>query len=85
MVSATGSVGMSGASRVYRLKGASKAVAANVKTTLRLKLSKKSLKAVKRALKKHKRLKWSGRGLMPIWMREEMKGTKLTKDDFLIK
>jgi DNA-binding protein H-NS len=35
--------------------------------------------------KKHKRLKWSGRGLMPIWMREEMKGTKLTKDDFLIK
>jgi DNA-binding protein H-NS len=35
--------------------------------------------------KKHKRLKWSGRGLMPIWMREEMKGTKLSKDDFLIK
>ena len=23
---------------------------------------------------KHKRLKWSGRGLMPVWMREEMKG-----------
>ncbi len=35
--------------------------------------------------KKHKRLKWSGRGLMPVWMREEMKGTTLTKDDFLIK
>ena len=35
--------------------------------------------------KKHKRLKWSGRGLMPIWMRDEMKGTKLTKDDFLIR
>jgi len=35
--------------------------------------------------KKHKRLKWSGRGLMPVWMREEIKGTKLTKDDFLIK
>ena len=35
--------------------------------------------------KKHKRLKWSGRGLMPIWMREEMKGTKLTKEDFLIR
>jgi DNA-binding protein H-NS len=30
-------------------------------------------------------LKWSGRGMLPIWMREEMKGTKLTKDDFLIK
>jgi DNA-binding protein H-NS len=35
--------------------------------------------------KKHKRMKWSGRGLMPVWMREEMKGTKLTKEDFLIK
>lgn len=35
--------------------------------------------------KKDKSLKWSGRGMLPIWMREEMKGTKLTKDDFLIK
>jgi DNA-binding protein H-NS len=35
--------------------------------------------------KKHKRLKWSGRGLMPRWMVEEMKGTRLTKEDFLIK
>ncbi|MEJ0074511.1 MAG: H-NS family nucleoid-associated regulatory protein [Alphaproteobacteria bacterium] len=35
--------------------------------------------------KKQRGLKWSGRGLMPVWMREEMKGTKLTKDDFLIR
>jgi len=35
--------------------------------------------------KTHKRLKWSGRGMLPIWMREEMKGTKLTKEDFAIK
>ena len=28
---------------------------------------------------------WSGRGMTPVWMREEMKGTKLKKDDFLIK
>jgi DNA-binding protein H-NS len=35
--------------------------------------------------KKDKSLKWTGRGLMPRWMREEMKGTKLTKDSFLIK
>ena len=35
--------------------------------------------------KKHKRLKWSGRGMLPVWMREEMKGTKLTKEDFAIK
>jgi DNA-binding protein H-NS len=27
---------------------------------------------------------WSGRGMTPVWMREEMKGTKLKKDDFLI-
>ena len=35
--------------------------------------------------KKNRSLKWSGRGMTPIWMREEMKGTKLTKEDFLIK
>jgi DNA-binding protein H-NS len=35
--------------------------------------------------KKDKRLKWTGRGMLPVWMREEMKGTKLTKADFLIK
>jgi DNA-binding protein H-NS len=35
--------------------------------------------------KKNKSLKWSGRGMTPIWMREEMKGSKLKKEDFLIK
>jgi len=35
--------------------------------------------------KKKPTLKWSGRGMTPVWMREEMKGTKLTKDSFLIK
>ena len=35
--------------------------------------------------KKNKSVKWSGRGVTPVWMREEMKGTKLKKDDFLIK
>jgi len=35
--------------------------------------------------KKNKSIKWSGRGMLPIWMREEMKGTKLTKEDFAIK
>ena len=35
--------------------------------------------------KKNKSLKWTGRGMPPTWMREEMKDTKLTKDDFLIK
>ena len=34
--------------------------------------------------KNDKSLKWTGRGLTPRWMREEMKGTKLTKENFLI-
>jgi DNA-binding protein H-NS len=35
--------------------------------------------------KKDPKTKWSGRGMTPIWMREEMKGTKLKKEDFAIK
>ena len=35
--------------------------------------------------KKNRSVKWSGRGMLPVWMREEMKGTKLTKEDFAIK
>ena len=34
--------------------------------------------------KKDSKLLWSGRGVTPVWMREEMKGTKLKKEDFLI-
>ena len=35
--------------------------------------------------KRDKSVKWSGRGMTPIWMRDEMKGAKLTKESFLIK
>ncbi len=35
--------------------------------------------------KTHTSVTWSGRGMTPIWMREEMKGTKLKKENFLIK
>ena len=35
--------------------------------------------------KRDKRLTWTGRGMLPVWMREEIKGTNLTKDSFLIK
>jgi len=35
--------------------------------------------------KKNPKLKWSGRGNTPLWMRNEMKGTKLKKASFLIK
>ena len=34
--------------------------------------------------RKSPKIVWSGRGVTPVWMREEMKGTKLKKDDFLI-
>ncbi len=34
--------------------------------------------------RKDPKVVWSGRGVTPVWMREEMKGTKLKKDDFLI-
>src|SRR6476469_659636 len=58
---------------------------AAVRTLMRVPNTRKRAPAKpKYQSKKHKRLKWSGRGLMPIWMREEMKGTKLTKEDFLI-
>jgi DNA-binding protein H-NS len=35
--------------------------------------------------KANPKLLWSGRGVTPVWMREEMKGTKMKKEDFLIK
>jgi DNA-binding protein H-NS len=35
--------------------------------------------------RKDPKVMWSGRGVTPVWMRDEMKGTKLKKDDFLIK
>ena len=34
--------------------------------------------------RKNPKTVWSGRGVTPVWMREELKGTKLKKDDFLI-
>ena len=59
---------------------------AAVRTIMRVpKMRKRAPAKPKYQSKKQKSLKWSGRGLMPVWMREEMKGTKLTKEDFLIK
>ena len=34
--------------------------------------------------KKELTVTWSGRGVLPKWMREETKGTNLTKEDFRI-
>jgi DNA-binding protein H-NS len=35
--------------------------------------------------KKDSSLTWAGRGATPVWMRDEMKASKLKKDAFLIK
>ncbi len=57
-----------------------------VRAVMRVPNTRKRAKAKpKYQSKKDKRLKWSGRGMLPVWMREEIKGTKLTKQDFLIK
>jgi DNA-binding protein H-NS len=62
---------------------ASKKTAAAAKTATPDK-GKRAKAQPKYQSKKDSKVKWSGRGMTPIWMREEMKGTKLKKDDFLI-
>lgn len=46
---------------------------------------KRAKAAPKYRSRKDSSVTWSGRGMTPVWMREEMKGTKMKKDDFLIK
>src|SRR5262245_47079970 len=65
---------------------ASNKAAAVVRTVMRVpKAGKRRKPAPKYQSKKDRSLKWTGRGMLPTWMREEMKGTKLTKEDFAIK
>lgn len=65
---------------------ASNKAAAAVRTVMRVpRTGKRRKPEPKYRSKKNKSLKWTGRGMLPTWMREEMKGTKLTKEDFLIK
>ena len=63
----------------------SKKASAAVKAVSPGKKGKRAKAVPKYQSKKDKSVKWSGRGMLPIWMRDEMKGTKLKKDDFLIK
>ena len=62
-----------------RATAAGKAVTPNGRT------GKRGKAKPKYQSKRDKSVKWSGRGMTPVWMRDEMKGTKLTKDSFLIK
>src|SRR5258708_2878571 len=62
-----------------------KAAAAAKAVKLNGRAGKRAKAKPKYQSKKDRSVKWSGRGMTPVWMREEMKGTKLKKDDFLIK
>lgn len=56
-----------------------------VRTVMRVpRAGKRGKAAPKYQSKKNPVMKWSGRGMTPVWMREEMKGTKLRKEDFAI-
>ena len=67
--------------------GVSKKTTASVKTVTpgNGKSGQRAKPKPKYQSKKNKSLKWTGRGMTPVWMRDEMKGTKLTKESFLIK
>ena len=67
--------------------GVSKKTTASVKTVTpgNGKSGQRAKPKPKYQSKKNKSLKWTGRGVTPVWMRDEMKGTKLTKESFLIK
>ena len=56
-VTVTGSVGVPGASKIYKIKKVTKRVAAGKRTRIGLKLSTKARKAIKKALKRGQKLK----------------------------
>jgi DNA-binding protein H-NS len=71
--------------KLSELSGYASAKAARVMSVMGAKKKGTRRKAVpKYRSRKNPKILWSGRGVTPVWMREEMKGTKLKKDDFLI-
>ena len=56
-VTVTGSVGVPGASKIYKIKKVTKRVAAGKRTRIGLKLSRKARTAIKKALKRGQKLK----------------------------
>ena len=73
--------------KLSELGGYASAKATRVARTLGISKRKGTRKKAvpKYRSRKDPKILWSGRGVTPVWMREEMKGTKLKKDDFLIK
>ena len=71
--------------KLSELSGYATAKAAGIVRAVKRVARKKRAKAPpKYRSKKTPSQTWSGRGMTPIWMREEIKGTKLKRDDFLI-
>jgi DNA-binding protein H-NS len=71
--------------RAIELKRQLSKLAGNGTAKTRVKARKVRKVAPQSRSKKNPKLVWSGRGVTPIWMREEMKGTKLKKESFRIK
>jgi DNA-binding protein H-NS len=59
--------------------------ASGVAATISPRSGKRAKARPKYQSKKKPSLKWSGRGMTPVWLREEMKETRLGKEDFLIR
>jgi DNA-binding protein H-NS len=73
--------------KLSELSGFASAKATRVARAVASTVGKKQTRrkaAPKYRSRKNPKTVWSGRGVTPVWMREEMKGTKLKKEDFLI-
>ena len=73
------------ATRAIELKRQLSKLAGDGTATTRVKARRGRKVAPQFRSKKNPKLVWSGRGVTPIWMRDEMKGTKLKKENFRIK
>ena len=71
--------------KLSELSGYASAKAAGVvRAVMRVPRQTRARAPPKYRSKKNPSQTWSGRGMTPIWMREEIKGTKLRRDSFLI-
>ena len=70
--------------KLSELSGFASVKASGVMRAMRGKKGTRRKAIPKYRSRKNPKIVWSGRGVTPVWMREEMKGTKLRKDDFLI-
>jgi DNA-binding protein H-NS len=70
--------------KLSELSGFASSKASSVMRAMRGKKQTRRKAEPKYRSRKSPKIVWSGRGVTPVWMRDEMKGTKLKKEDFLI-